>query len=101
MTTTIPVSAPDLPPAFEGAHPPGWLVYHPHLGVVPKRQAEEYNNNTGEAAEQDDSDDDDEVRKHGGGGTASEPASGTANGGDLAKTPLATTTTASDHEGEL
>jgi hypothetical protein len=35
---------PELEPAFlnEQDYPPGWLVYHPVLGVVPKEQADQY-----------------------------------------------------------
>jgi hypothetical protein len=34
----------DIEPAFlnEQDYPPGWLVYHPVLGVVPKEQADQY-----------------------------------------------------------
>jgi hypothetical protein len=35
---------PEIEPAFlnEQDYPPGWLVYHPVLGVVPKEQADQY-----------------------------------------------------------
>ena len=35
---------PEIEPAFlnEQDYPPGWLVYHPHLGVVSKEQADHY-----------------------------------------------------------
>lgn len=29
-----------LEPAFRGSFPPGWMVYHPELGVIPKTEAD-------------------------------------------------------------
>ena len=38
----------EIEPAFLNAedYPPGWLVYHPVLGVVPKEEADDYDNKT-------------------------------------------------------
>lgn len=40
----LPSSQEEIEPAFldESDYPPGWLVYHPTLGVVPKAEADEY-----------------------------------------------------------
>jgi hypothetical protein len=44
-TPTQRIRKDELEPAFlkESDYPPGWMVYHPVLGVVSKEEADKYN----------------------------------------------------------